>query len=185
MNRLGVGELLETLAVSRRKFIRNAGITLGALPFGGIVRAGADNRGTGRRRQAEPNRVYIARNGDCFQNMDKVLEMMGGISEFINPSDHVVIKGNAQWPHQGYTHTGCIKALIDNILAIPGYSGEIYWDTTKPDGQPKRRLDVSRAKKEFGFEAHMSFREGLKRTIEWYEKHTQDATQSRGSEDHC
>jgi len=78
-----------------------------------------------------------------------------------------------------------IRDLVNLIQELTGYSGEIYWDTTKPDGQPKRRLDVGRAQREFGFEARMTFREGLIKTIEWYEKHTQDATQSRGSEDHC
>jgi GDP-L-fucose synthase len=42
------------------------------------------------------------------------------------------------------------------------------WDSTKPDGQPRRRLDVSRAEKEIGFKAKTDFREGLRRTIEWY-----------------
>jgi len=78
-----------------------------------------------------------------------------------------------------------IRDLVNLIQELTGFSGEVYWDTTKPDGQPKRRLDVSRAKKEFGFEARMAFREGLIRTIEWYEKHSRDATQSQASEDHC
>lgn len=72
-----------------------------------------------------PNDVYLVRNGDCFDNISMLFEMMGGISTFIDPTDVVVIKGNAQWPRQGYTHTGCIKAVIDEILAIPGFSGEI------------------------------------------------------------
>jgi len=49
------------------------------------------------------------------------------------------------------------------------YDKEIHWDTSKPDGQPRRCLDVSKAKEEFGFEAKMSFDEGLKKTINWYE----------------
>jgi GDP-L-fucose synthase len=61
-----------------------------------------------------------------------------------------------------------IKELVELIAEIAGFDGEIRWDTTKPDGQPKRCLDVSRAKEEFGFEAKIGFREGLKRTIEWY-----------------
>jgi GDP-L-fucose synthase len=78
-----------------------------------------------------------------------------------------------------------IRDLVNLIQEFTEFSGEVYWDTTKPDGQPKRRLDVSRAKKEFGFEARMAFREGLIRTIEWYEKHSRDATRSQASEDHC
>jgi hypothetical protein len=57
--------------------------------------------------------------------MTKLLDMLGGIGKYIGPNDVVVIKGNAQWPCQGYTHTGCIKEVIDAILAIPGYSGEV------------------------------------------------------------
>jgi GDP-L-fucose synthase len=61
-----------------------------------------------------------------------------------------------------------IKDLVALIGELTGFSGEIVWDTTKPDGQPRRCLDVSRAREEFGFEADMGFREGLKRTIKWY-----------------
>ena len=56
------------------------------------------------------------------------------------------------------------------IAELTGFIGEVRWDTTKPDGQPRRQLDVSRAKRDFGFEAKTDFREGLKRTIEWYMK---------------
>jgi GDP-L-fucose synthase len=61
-----------------------------------------------------------------------------------------------------------IKALVELIAELTGFEGEIKWDTTKPDGQPRRCLDVTKAKKEFGFEAKVDFREGLERTIEWY-----------------
>ena len=61
-----------------------------------------------------------------------------------------------------------IKDLVKLIAELTGFEGEIRWDKTKPDGQPRRRLDVSKAKEEFGFEAKVDFREGLKRTIEWY-----------------
>jgi len=61
-----------------------------------------------------------------------------------------------------------IKDLVDTIARLTGFSGEIVWDRSKPDGQPRRKLDTSRAKEWFGFEARTSFEEGLKRTIEWY-----------------
>jgi GDP-L-fucose synthase len=61
-----------------------------------------------------------------------------------------------------------IRDLVALIGELTGFDGEIVWDTTKPDGQPRRCLDVSRAREEFGFEAGMGFREGLQRTIEWY-----------------
>jgi len=61
-----------------------------------------------------------------------------------------------------------IKDLVHLIAMLTGFKGEIRWDTTKPDGQPRRCLDVSRADEEFGFTAHTGFEEGLKATIEWY-----------------
>jgi len=63
-----------------------------------------------------------------------------------------------------------IKELVDLIAKLTGYDGRIIWDTTKPDGQPRRCLDTSKAKREFGFEARTDLEEGLKRTIEWYTK---------------
>ncbi|MCK5225504.1 MAG: GDP-L-fucose synthase [Planctomycetes bacterium] len=61
-----------------------------------------------------------------------------------------------------------IKELTEKIAKLTGFSGEIRWDKSKPDGQPRRQLDVSRAKKLFGFEAKTTFNEGLKETIDWY-----------------
>lgn len=61
-----------------------------------------------------------------------------------------------------------IKDLVELICELTKFKGEIEWDTSKPDGQPRRCLDTSKAKQEFGFEAKTSFREGLKKTIEWY-----------------
>ncbi|MGA2172132.1 MAG: GDP-L-fucose synthase [Sedimentisphaerales bacterium] len=63
-----------------------------------------------------------------------------------------------------------IKELVEKIVKLTGFKGQIRWDPSKPDGQPRRRLDVSLAKKLFGFEAQMPFDEGLKRTIEWYRR---------------
>ena len=60
------------------------------------------------------------------------------------------------------------KSSWGSICDITGYEGEIVWDTTKPDGQPRRGLDVSRARKEFDFTARTKFQEGLKETIDWY-----------------
>lgn len=61
-----------------------------------------------------------------------------------------------------------IKELVDLITELTDFKGKIIWDATKPDGQPRRRLDVSRAEREFGFRAKMRFEEGLRRTVEWY-----------------
>ena len=65
-----------------------------------------------------------------------------------------------------------IKDLAQTIARMTGFQGKLVWDTSKPNGQPRRALDVSRAKEYFGFRAQVSFEEGLRRTIEWYkEKH--------------
>ena len=61
-----------------------------------------------------------------------------------------------------------IRALTELIAELVGYTGEVVWDSTKPDGQPRRGLDTSRATEEFGFTATTSFRDGLQRTIDWY-----------------
>jgi GDP-L-fucose synthase len=61
-----------------------------------------------------------------------------------------------------------IKDLADLIARLTGYQGEIVWDTSKPNGQPRRALDVTRAKEYFGFQASTPFEEGLRRTIDWY-----------------
>jgi len=61
-----------------------------------------------------------------------------------------------------------IKDLVELIARLAGFRGKIEWDTTRPDGQPRRRLDVSRAEKELGFKAKTDFTEGLRETIEWY-----------------
>jgi len=61
-----------------------------------------------------------------------------------------------------------IKDLANLIKEIIGFKGKIVWDTSKPDGQPRRCLNTSRAEKEFGFKAKTKFNEGLKKTIDWY-----------------
>jgi GDP-L-fucose synthase len=62
-----------------------------------------------------------------------------------------------------------IRDLVELIVRLTRYEGEIRWDTTKPDGQPRRALDTSRARTLFRFEAKTSFEDGLRRTIDWYE----------------
>jgi len=63
-----------------------------------------------------------------------------------------------------------IKDLVPLIARLTGFQGDIVWDATKPDGQPRRMLDTSRAEKLFGFKAKVGFEEGLRETIAWYEK---------------
>ncbi len=67
-----------------------------------------------------------------------------------------------------------IRALIELLVELMGYEGEIRWQTDKPNGQPRRCLDTTLAKETFGFEAKVSLREGLQRTIDWYRHHAHD-----------
>jgi GDP-L-fucose synthase len=62
-----------------------------------------------------------------------------------------------------------IKELAEVVKRATGFNGEIVWDSSKPDGQPRRRLDTSRAEKLFGFRAKVGFEEGLRQTIAWFE----------------
>jgi GDP-L-fucose synthase len=68
----------------------------------------------------------------------------------------------------GTSHEISIRDLAELVAELTGFSGEIRWDASKPNGQPRRSLDTSRAEELFGFRARTSFREGLQRTIEWY-----------------
>jgi GDP-L-fucose synthase len=69
-----------------------------------------------------------------------------------------------------------IRDLVDLIVELTGFQGRIVWDASKPDGQPRRMLDTTRAFQEFGFRARTDFREGLRKTIDWYrEKNPEDA----------
>jgi GDP-L-fucose synthase len=61
-----------------------------------------------------------------------------------------------------------IKDLAETIARLTGFQGRLVWDTGKPNGQPRRKLDTSRAELLFGFRAHTSFEDGLRHTIEWY-----------------
>jgi GDP-L-fucose synthase len=63
-----------------------------------------------------------------------------------------------------------IKDLVDLIVELTGFKGKVVWDKTKPDGQPRRKLNVERAQREFGFRSSTPFRDGLRETIHWYEE---------------
>lgn len=69
----------------------------------------------------------------------------------------------------GSSHEISIRDLMETIANLTGYEGTIWWNTDRPNGQPRRKLDVNRAKELFGFESQMPFEEGLRRTIEWYQ----------------
>ncbi len=63
-----------------------------------------------------------------------------------------------------------IKDLVETITRCTGFEGRVVWDSSRPDGQPRRKLSTTRAKDYFGFQASTTFQEGLKRTVDWYLK---------------
>ena len=71
-----------------------------------------------------------------------------------------------------------IRELTEMIVRLSEFRGRIVWDSTKPDGQPRRMLDTQRAEKEFGFRAVVGLEEGLRQTIEWYRNHSNDSIDS-------
>jgi GDP-L-fucose synthase len=98
--------------------------------------------------------------------------------EFLYVQDAAIgIRLAAEWydrPEPVNLGTGfeiSILELASLIKEMTRFDGAIEWDTTRPDGQPRRMLDTSRAREQFGFEARTEFREGLKRTIQWFEEH--------------
>lgn len=76
-----------------------------------------------------------------------------------------------------------IRELVRMIVEITGFSGRVRWDASKPNGQPRRSLDTSRAERLFGFRASTDFRAGLVRTIEWYRKQLPQLRAARSSVD--
>jgi GDP-L-fucose synthase len=65
-----------------------------------------------------------------------------------------------------------IRELAETIADLTGFTGEIVWDTSMPNGQPRRQLDASRAEAFFGFHAHTTLRDGLARTVSWYRENS-------------
>ena len=98
---------------------------------------------------------------------------------FVEDAAEAIFQAMQQYDKPDPVNIGCgtdisIKNLVEQIAQLMDFSGEILWDTTKPNGQPERRLDVSRAKEAFGFQTKVDFTEGLKKTIEWYYAHRKD-----------
>jgi GDP-L-fucose synthase len=100
--------------------------------------------------------------------------------EFLYASDAAfgIIKATAHYDKEDPVNLGSgfeisIKDLTHLIVSALGYKGQIIWNTSKPNGQPRRKLDVSRAEKEFGFKASTDFHRGIKKTINWYLKNRQ------------
>src|SRR5207302_5854524 len=73
-----------------------------------------------------------------------------------------------------------VKELVTVLCGLIGYEGTVRWDTSKPNGQPRRSLDVSRAKESFGFSASTDFLTGLRRTVEWWDAANRNPVSRRG-----
>lgn len=92
---------------------------------------------------------------------------------FVDDAAEGIILAAERYDKPGAVNIGAgfeitIKDLAQLIVRLTGFSGSIVWDTSKPDGQPRRMLDTSLAEKEFGFKAQTTFEEGLRQTIDWY-----------------
>jgi GDP-L-fucose synthase len=130
---------------------------------------------------------------DAVRTKEKVVEVWGTGSasrEFLYVDDaaRAIVLATERYNKPDPVNIGAgneikIKDLVEIIARYTGFTGEIFWDTSRPDGQPRRGLDVSRAEREFGFRAEVPFEEGLKRTIEWYQKTL--GKNGTGEPDHC
>lgn len=94
-----------------------------------------------------------------FLYVDDVVDGILMAAEKYNKSDPVNL---------GSSYEVTIKDLVDIIVEATGFKGKVTWDSSKPDGQPRRKLDVSKATEEFGFTSQTTFQDGLKKTIDWY-----------------
>jgi len=92
---------------------------------------------------------------------------------FVDDAAEAIVLAAEQWHgtepvNLGTNREATIRETVELIAAMVGYEGELVWDPTKPDGQPRRRVDPSRAEALFGWRARMPFEEGLRTTIDWY-----------------
>lgn len=113
-------------------------------------------------KERRDNTIVVWGDGSPTREFLYVEDAANGIllaSERYNESEPVNI---------GSTHEISIKSLLEIIVKMTGYQGKVIWDTSKPNGQQKRKLDTYRAKTLFGFEASTSLEEGLMRTVHWY-----------------
>ncbi len=122
--------------------------------------------------------ALIRKVAEAKKNNQEYIEVWGtgkATREFFYVEDAAegIISATEKYDKAGPVNLGSgmeisIKDLVELICELMDFKGEIRWDTSKPDGQPRRMLDTSRAKEEFGFKAEVDFREGLKQTMDWY-----------------
>jgi len=116
---------------------------------------------------------------DARENGDPYIEVWGTGSasrEFLHVNDaaEAIVLAAERYDGADPVNLGVgreitIRELVERIVEFTRYKGELRWDATKPDGQPRRALDTARAREHFGFVAKTSFEDGLRRMIEWYE----------------
>ena len=129
---------------------------------------------------------------DARENGDPFIEVWGTGSasrEFLyvdDAADGIVDASErydgAEPVNLGVGHEITIRVLVETIARLTDFVGELRWDQTKPDGQPRRALDTTRARERFGFAAATSFEDGLRATIEWYERTRRAGSHNRGGE---
>ena len=115
---------------------------------------------------------------DAARNRDKQVEVWGtgtATREFLYVEDAAegIVLATEHYNQSEPVNLGAgfeisIRDLVSLIVEMTGFKGKVVWDQTKPDGQPRRMLDTTRAEKYFGFKAKTAFEEGLKKTIDWY-----------------
>jgi GDP-L-fucose synthase len=117
---------------------------------------------------------------DAIQDGEEEIVVWGSgkaTREFLYVEDaaEAILLATEKYDHEDPVNIGAgfeisIKELAELIKELTGFEGRLVWDSTKPDGQPRRMLDTSRALKEFSFKAKTPFRDGLRKTIEWYKE---------------
>jgi len=122
--------------------------------------------------------ALIKKCADAIENEDSEIVVWGtgkASREFLYVDDAAegIILASERYDKSEAVNLGAgfeitIKDLAELIVRLTGFGGNIVWDSSKPDGQPRRMLDTSRAEEEFGFKARTTFEEGLKQTVDWY-----------------
>lgn len=147
-----------------------------------------------------PVNLYGLRDNFDLESSHVIPAMFRKVISARDPGTEVTIRGDGSPTREFLYVEGCARAIVaaaelhngsepvnrgagweitmKDLAAIiarhVGFTGDIVWDSTKPNGQPHRKLDVSRAKESFGFQAQVDFDEGLRRTVEWWEANRDD-----------
>jgi nucleoside-diphosphate-sugar epimerase len=129
-------------------------------------------------RDGRPSEAVVQAEGDRPSVTSTLVEVWGTGNAtreffFVEDAAEAIVLATEQYNNSEPVNIGAgfeisIKDLVDLIVRLMDYRGAVIWDNTKPDGQPRRMLDTSRAFKEFGFKAKTGFENGLKKTIDWY-----------------